>query len=325
MPIKKIELHVHLEGTISPALANILAKRNRCCIPPGVIAPDGQRYMFRDFLHFLSVFDVIAGLIKSPQDYYDITFDYLRTNAQDDVMYIEMMYSPEHAEKMTGIPSIEHLHAIQKAIDDAYQQWGILGRIIICAVRHFGVDAAIKTAKQALIDRLPCVVGFGLGGDELGYPPQLFKGAFAIASEGGLLCTAHAGEFGDAKSMKAAIDCLPIQRIGHGVAAIQSPSLMSMLRDRGIALEICPTSNLVFGVFNSINQHPFAEFLKAGIAVSINSDDPPFVHTTVAREYKVVQDAYHYSDQEMNAVTCMAIQSSFADDHVKAHLLAQVV
>ena len=324
MAIKKIELHVHLEGTISPALAKILASRNHLTVPPGVISSSGDHYLFRDFLHFLSVFDIIAGLIKTPQDYYDLTFDYLRSSARDDVMYVEMMYSPEHAEKMTGIPSIEHLQAIQQAITDAHAQFGIVGRIIIVAVRHFGVDASIRTAERALQERLAAVVGFGLGGDELNFPPQLFKQAFAIASEGGLLCTAHAGEFGDAKSMLVAIESLPIQRIGHGVQAIHSPDLMKLLKDRNIALEVCPSSNIVFGVFKDIAHHPFPDLLKAGISVSINSDDPPFVRTTVAKEYALVQAAYGYSDIDMTNITRSAVEHSFADQDLKMRLLKQL-
>jgi adenosine deaminase len=118
MSIKKAELHVHLEGTITPQLAHILAKRNKLTMPGDLIAPDGQSYLSRDFLHFLQVYDTLAALIKTPQDYYDITYDYLRANALENTIYVEMMYSPDHAEQVSGIPSIEHLHAIQKAIDD---------------------------------------------------------------------------------------------------------------------------------------------------------------------------------------------------------------
>src|SRR5476649_518686 len=118
MSIKKAELHVHLEGTISPELAHKLAKRNKLSIPEGLIAADGQSYLSRDFLHFLQVYDTLAALIKTPQDYYDITFDYLRANALENTIYVEMMYSPDHAEQASGMPSIEHLHAIQQAIDD---------------------------------------------------------------------------------------------------------------------------------------------------------------------------------------------------------------
>ena len=174
------------------------------------------------------MYDTLAALIKTPLDYYDITFDYLRANALENTLYVEMMYSPDHAEQASGIPSIEHLHAIQQAIDDAKAQFGIIGRIILTAVRHFGADAAIRVAKEISQASVPCVTGFGLGGDEINFPPKLFSKAYQIASkEAGLYCTVHAGEFAPASGMIEAIEHLPIQRIGHGVQAIHSPKTIA--------------------------------------------------------------------------------------------------
>jgi adenosine deaminase len=320
MSVKKAELHVHLEGTITPAMAHILAKRNNLIIPDGLIAKDGQSYPSRDFLHFLSVYDTLAALIKTPQDYYDITFDYLRLNALDDTIYVEMMYSPDHAEQVSGIPSIEHLRAIQQAIDDAEHQFGIIGRIIITAVRHFGADAAIRVAEHAAKESVPCATGFGLGGDEINFPPKLFQKAYQIAASSGLYCTVHAGEFAPASGMIEAIEYLPIQRIGHGVQSIHSPDTMNLLKERNIALELCPSSNIVLGLFNDMQQHPFPHFLNAGIKVSVNSDDPPFMSTTLPQEYKRVQEAYQYDDATMNSITAMAIDCAFVDDATKTIL-----
>ena len=324
MSIKKAELHVHLEGTIPPYLAHQLAERNQLIIPDGLIAPDQQSYLSNDFLHFLSVYDTLAALIKHPRDYYDITFDYLKQNALHDTLYVEMMYSPDHAEKSSGIPSIEHLKAIQQAIDDAEKQFGIVGRIITTAVRHFGADSAIRVAEQAAKDPFPWVTGFGLGGDEAGYPPHLFERAYAIAADAGLFCTVHAGEFAPAAGMVEAMNCLPIQRIGHGVNAIYCPETMAMVKDKNIALEVCPTSNIFLGLFPDMAHHPFPRFLEAGISVSISSDDPPFMSTTLAKEYERVQAAYQYSDAQMHTITRMAIEHAFVDAQTKTKLLAKI-
>lgn len=320
MTIKKAELHVHLEGTIPPYLALKLAKRNGMTLPEGLISSDNRSYLYRDFLHFLTVFDTLAAVIKTPQDYYDLTFDYLRANALDDTLYVEMMYSPDHAQQSTGIPSIDNLQAIQQAIDDAENQFHITGRIIITAVRHFGVETVTNVAQQAIKESLPCIVGFGLGGDEANFPPKLFSKAYRIASDGGLACTVHAGEFASADGMLEAIENLPIQRIGHGVQAIHSPDTMALVKDRGIALELCPSSNIALGLFKDLASHPFPAFLDAGIQVSLNSDDPPFMRTTLAEEYRLVQTAYQYSEETMNAITAMAIESSFADTKTKQTL-----
>ncbi|WP_298627778.1 adenosine deaminase [uncultured Legionella sp.] len=324
MNLKKAELHVHLEGTISPDLALKLAKRNKLTLPSGLIASDGTSYLSKDFLDFLKVYDTLAAVIKVPQDYYDITFDYLRTNAQEHAIYVEMMYSPDHAEQSSGIPSREHLAAIQQAIDDAKDQFDIVGRIISTGVRHFGVEACERVAHQAGIDQFPCVTGFGLGGDEAKFPPKLFTKAYQIAADAGLECTVHAGEFDSARGMVEAMEYLPIKRIGHGVNVIHSPDTMAMVKERGIALEVCPTSNIFLGLFKDMNSHPFPKLYEACIKVSISSDDPPFMSTNLAQEYQRVQEAYQYSDDTMNKITRMAIESAFVDENTRTELLNKI-
>lgn len=318
--VKKAELHVHLEGTITPALARVLAKRNQLDLPDGLISQDNTKYVFNDFLHFLTVYDTLADLICVPQDYYDLTFDYLARNAKDDVLYVEMMYSPEHAEKVSGIPSAEHLAAIGQAIQDAEAKHDIVGRILMTGVRHFGADAVTKVAQEAVQSTSPYIVGLGLGGDEAGFPPKLFEKAYRIAAEAGLGCTVHTGEFSDEKGMMEALQYLPIQRIGHGVYALHSKELTALIKERNIAIESCPSSNVRLGLFNDLSEHPFPKFLEAGLQVSLNSDDPPFFDTLVGREYERVQAAYQYDDATMQAITQMALDAAFIDDKTKAAL-----
>lgn len=324
MSLKKAELHVHLEGSIAPELAAQLAQRNKLTLPQGLVAPDGQSYLSKDFLDFLNVYDTLAAVIKVPQDYYDITFDYLKNNALNDAIYVEMMYSPDHAEQSSGIPSKEHLAAIQQAIDDAKDKYNIVGRIISTAVRHFGVEACERVARRAGIDAFPCVTGFGLGGDEAKFPPKMFTKAYQIAADAGLECTVHAGEFDSARGMVEAMENLPIKRIGHGVNAIHSPETMAMVKERGIALEVCPTSNIFLGLFKDMNSHPFPKLYDAGIKVSISSDDPPFMKTNLAQEYQRVQESYQYSDETMNDITRMAIEAAFVDEKTRQELLARI-
>lgn len=321
MTIKKAELHVHLEGTIPPYLAKKLAERNQITLPEGLISSDEQAYLSKDFLDFLKVYDTLAAVIKKPEDYYDLTFDYLRANALENTIYTEMMYSPDHAEQSSGIPSKEHLTAIQQAIDDAEAQFGIVGRILITAVRHFGAEAAVHVADYAGLHPFPCVTGFGLGGDEAGFPPELFREAYAIARQANLECTVHAGEFAPASGMVSAMENLPIKRIGHGVNAIYSPETMVMLKERNIALEICPSSNIFLGLFKNMEEHPLPKFVEAGIACSINSDDPPFMRTTLSEEYKRVQKTWQFSDAIMENFTEMAIKAAFVDENTRKKLL----
>jgi adenosine deaminase len=324
MSLKKAELHVHLEGSITPERAAKLAQRNKLTLPDGLVAPDRASYLSKDFLDFLKVYDTLAALIKVPQDYYDITFDYLRARALEQAIYVEMMYSPDHAELSSGIPSAEHLAAIQQAIDDAKNQFQIVGRIIITAVRHFGAVAAERVAQQTHHDRFPCVTGFGLGGDEANFPPKLFTKAYAIAADAGLQCTVHAGEFAPASGMVEAMKYLPIRRIGHGVNSIYSPETMAMVKDKDITLELCPSSNIFLGLFKDMSHHPFPKFYEAGIKVSISSDDPPFMSTTLGLEYQRVQKSYNYSDETMNDITRMTLKSAFVDEQTRKELLTRV-
>ena len=315
-----MELHTHLEGTITPSMAQRLAKRNGLDLPEGLIAADGTSYLSKGFLDFLKVYDTLAAVIKTPQDYYDITFDYLHARAKEQAIYVEMMYSPDHAEQASGIPSREHLAAIQQAIDDAQHQFAIIGRIIITAVRHYGAEAAERVARNIPQQEFSCVSGFGLGGDEANFPPQLFVKAYEIAAASGVSCTVHAGEFAPAEFMIKAMECLPIQRIGHGVNAIYSEEAMAMVKERDIALALCPTSNIFLGLFSSMAEHPLPKFFERGIKISISSDDPPFMSTTLGLEYQRVQEAYSYNDEKMNRITRMAIDAAFVDATIKKEL-----
>ncbi|QDQ39812.1 adenosine deaminase [Legionella geestiana] len=322
--IPKAELHVHLEGTISPDLARRLAARNQLSLPENLISQDGTSWLSNDFLHFLGVYDAVAAVIKAPRDYYDITLDYLQASSAEGVIYTEMMYSPTHAEMSSGIPSREHLAAIQQAVDDAEARFGITGRIIVTAVRHFGAEAAERVAREGVENREACVTGFGLGGDEAGFPPHLFTKAYAIAHEGGLACTVHAGEFAGAEGMNEAMDTLPIRRIGHGVRAYCSPETIARLKDLDIALELCPTSNVFLGLFKDLESHPFPALMKSGIKVSLNSDDPPFMRTTVGNEYAIAEKVFGFSESTLCAITTMALEAAFVDEATRARLLSKV-
>ncbi|MDQ5883841.1 MAG: adenosine deaminase [Pseudomonadota bacterium] len=323
--IPKAELHVHLEGTIRPEIAKNLALRNHLNFPNHLLDHSQFFYRSNGFMDFLKAYDELAALIRQPQDYFDITYDYLKQSALKGVIYCEMMYSPDHAEKVSQIPSREHLIAIGEAILKAQNDYGIIGRIITTAVRHFGVEACEKVALHAKLEPFSFVSGFGLGGDELGFPPQLFKKTYDMARDAGLKTTVHAGEWGNAQSMKTAINICQVDRIGHGVRAIEDENILSMLKDLQIPLEICPTSNVVLGIYPRIEDHPFPLFMAQGIMVSINSDDPPFMSTTIDKEYDLVQKTFQYSDETMKAISRQAIEVAFIDKDLKTELLKKII
>lgn len=255
--VLKIELHTHLEGTAPPSLIRKIAARNKVALTNDLFTEDGNHFAWDNFLDFLNAFDKATKAIKKPIDYYDITYEYLKAAAKENTIYAETMYSPEHAERASNIPSIEHLHAIQQAVDDAKAKYNIIGSILITAVRHFGVDAVNKVANHAAQVNLPCIKGFAMGGDEAGFPPAQFKRAYQIASESGLGCTVHAGEICGPQSIIEALDNLPVTRIGHGVRAIEDPRLLARIKGNNIHLELCPTSNICTRVYQDLKSHPF--------------------------------------------------------------------
>jgi adenosine deaminase len=319
--LAKAELHVHLEGTAPPALVRRIAERNDLPLPDGLLASDG-RFRYSDFLDFLRTYDMAASVIRTPEDYRDITYEYLRECAQGGAIYVELTASPDHA-ALVGLSDEEHLRGIAQGIDEARRDHGIEGRILISAVRNFGVRQALRVAHHAAERPHPYVVGFSMAGDEENFPAGDFAEPFAIAAGAGLGCTIHAGEWAGPDSVRAALK-LPIDRIAHGVRAIEDPELVDELAAREIVLECCPTSNVVLGVYPSYDDHPFTRLRDAGVKVTLASDDPPYFGASIAGEYQVGAERMGLSEDDLRDITRTAIDAAFCDDDLKATLRARV-
>jgi adenosine deaminase len=320
-PSPKVELHVHLEGTAPPELIGRLAARNGLEVPAGLL-DHADRFTYADFLDFLSAYDTAASVIRTPEDYRDITYEYLRSCAQEGAIYVELTASPDHA-RLVGLTDEEHLAGIAQGIDDA-RAHGIEGRILISAVRNFGVEQALRVAEHAAERPHPYVVGFSMAGDEAGYPPHLFAEAYRIVAEAGLGCTVHAGEWAGPESVRGALE-LPITRISHGVRAIEDPALVEELADRGTVLECCPTSNVVLGVFNSYESHPLPALRDAGVRITLGSDDPPYFGATIGGEYEIAAQRLGFDDDALRQITATAIDAAFCDEPLKNTLREQLV
>jgi adenosine deaminase len=318
--IPKAELHVHLEGTAPPGLIRRIAQRNGLPVPDGLFDGD-ERFVYGDFLDFLRAYDDAASVIRTGEDYRDITYEYLRSCADEGAIYVELTASPDHA-ALVGLSDEEHLDGIARGIDDA-RAHGIEGRILISAVRNFGVEQALRVARHAAERPHPYVVGFSMAGDEENFPAHLFAEAYAIAADSGLGCTMHAGEWAGAESVRAALE-LPITRIAHGVRAIEDPELVAELADRGIVLECCPTSNVVLGVFGSYEEHPLRPLADAGVRVTLGSDDPPYFGASIGGEYEIAQQRLGFDEERLKAITATAVDAAFCDDRVKTALAAKL-
>ena len=319
--VPKVELHVHLEGTAPPDLIRRIAERNGLELPEGLLAaPD--RFAYRDFLDFLDTYDKAASVIRTTEDYRDITYEYLVKCAREGAIYVELTASPDHA-RLVGLTDGEHIEGISRGIDDARRDTGIEGRILISCVRNFGVEPALRVARYAAERTHPHIVGFSMAGDEENYPPAAYADAFRIAADAGLGCTVHAGEWAGPESVRGALE-LPVSRIGHGVRSIEEPELVEELAERGTYLECCPTSNVVLGLYPSYDEHPLPRLAGAGVRVTLGSDDPPYFGASIGGEYEICREHFAFGDDDLRAITRTAIEAAFCEEPLKQRLIETV-
>jgi adenosine deaminase len=319
--VSKAELHVHLEGTAPPGLVARIAARNGLPVPEQLLGNDG-RFRYSDFLDFLRTYDLAASVIRTGADYRDVTYEYLAACANDGAIYVELTCSPDHA-ALVGLSDEEHIDGIARGIDEARRDHGVEGRILVSAVRNFGVEQALRVARYAAERPHPYIVGFSMAGDEENYPAGDYAEVFEIAAGAGLGCTVHAGEWAGAHSVWAALE-LPVTRIGHGVRAIEDPRLVEVLAERGIVLECCPTSNVVLNAFPSYEEHPLPRLREAGVRITLGSDDPPYFGASIGGEYRVCAERFGWDDGDLRAVTRTALEAAFCEETLKMGLMQRV-
>jgi adenosine deaminase len=290
-------------------------------VPDGVFATP-NRFAYTDFLDFLKTYDKAASVIRTSEDYRDITYEYLVSCARQGAIYVELTASPDHA-KLVGLSDEEHLEGIARGIDDARAETGIEGRILISCVRNFGVEPALRVAHYAAERPHPYVVGFSMAGDEENYPPAAYAEAFEIAAAAGLGCTVHAGEWAGPDSVRGGLG-LPVSRIGHGVRSIEDPALVEELAERGTVLEVCPTSNVVLGIYPTYEEHPLPRLRNAGVQVTLGSDDPPYFGATIGGEYALCAEHYDLDHEALRGITRTAIEAAFCEETLKQRLMQTV-
>jgi len=314
----KIELHLHLEGAAPPAFIRGLAREKHLDLA-GIFDARGN-YAFNDFWHFLKVYEAATQTLKTPMDYHRLTLAVLEESARSGVVYCETFLSPDFCGGRDVGAWREYLHAIREAAGMAERDLGITLRGIITCIRHFGPDRARQTARCAAETAGDWIVGFGLAGDEKVGAPKDFAYAFDIAREAGLRLTAHAGEWGGPASVRDALADLAVERIGHGVRAIEDLALVDQLAETGIVLECCPGSNVALGLYPGFRAHPIAELRRRGVKCTISTDDPPFFHTTMALEYQNLHDAFDWDRAEFAAIARTSLDAAFCDANTKARI-----
>lgn len=311
----KAELHAHIEGTASPALALEMAAKHG--VDLAGLVEDG-RYRWSGFSQFLAAYDRIAHLFRSEDDYRRLAFDYLSGLGRDATIYSELTVSLDHA-RAAGLSASAYLDAIASGAAQAQDETGIVCRLIVVGVRHLGPQAVEAVAREAARLRHPLVTGFGLAGDERMYRPADFAPAFDIARDAGLGLTAHAGEFAGADGVRQTLEALKVGRVGHGVRAIEDERVVAQLVEDAVTLEVCPGSNIALGVYPRLADHPLRRLQQAGVRVTLNSDDPPLFATDLSREYALAGDL-GLGPSERMACTRNAIQAAFVDEETRRRL-----
>jgi len=284
----KIELHVHLEGTVRPATLLRIARRNGVALPADSVEELTAIYEFRDFPHFLEIWWLTTGALRTEQDFRQVVVDYAAEAAGYGAVYLEGIFSP--SEPATRGVSYEEVFAgYCDGAAEARESHGVEVALTPDIVRGFPLEAAEETVSHAIAFADRGVVGVGLGGAEDEYPPELYERVFARARDAGLGSVPHAGEAEGPASVRGAIDVLGANRIRHGIRAAEDRGLLRDLAARGIVLDVCPTSNLRTGVVRTPAEHPLPELLGAGVRCTVNTDDPAMFGTDLESEHAAAQ------------------------------------
>jgi aminodeoxyfutalosine deaminase len=283
----KIELHVHLEGTIRPATLLEIARRNQQPLPADTVEGLAALYEFTDFTHFIDVWVLTTNCLRTRDDFRRVVVDYAEQAAGFGAVYLEGIFSPSERVHR-GVAWDEIFGGYTEGAEEAQERFGVTVRLTPDLYRGVPVEVAEECARVSVRYRDRGVVGLGLGGIEAGRPASPYRTAFDIARDGGLGIVPHAGEAAGPESLREILTMDP-DRIRHGVRAVEDPAVLAEIVDRGLVLDVCPTSNLRTGVVGSIDDHPLPRLRAAGVACSISTDDPAMFGTDLGREYEIAE------------------------------------
>lgn len=320
--LPKVELHVHHVGSASPTIVAELAARHPGTVPED---PDALRdfFTFRDFNHFIERYLDVTNLLVTPEDVRLLTYGVAAEMAAQQIRYAELTATPLTS-VVAGIPIEGFVEAIEDGRVAAERDHGIVIRWIFDIPAELLPDASAETARLAVEHGPDALVGFGLGGPEIGTSRLRHVAAFDRARAAGLHSVPHAGESTGPQTIWDALEALGAERIGHGTSATQDPALVAHLVEHRIPLEVCPTSNIATRVVESYARHPLRELVDAGVVVTINSDDPHFFNTTLCREYEIAAALLGLDESGIAGIAKAGVSSSFLPDARKAALTAEI-
>lgn len=315
----KVELHLHIEGSLEPELMFALAQRNNIEIPFKSVEEVRAAYNFSNLQDFLDIYYQGMNVLRHEQDFYDLTWAYLERMAQQNVQHVEIFFDPQgHTERGVAFSTV--LDGISRALEEGRKKLGVTSHIIMCFLRHLSEESAMKTLEESLPYKSR-ILGVGLDSSEVGHPPSKFARVFDKARKEGFLIVAHAGEEGPPEYVWEAVDQLKVDRIDHGNRSLEDEKLISRLVADGTALTVCPLSNLKLCVVKDMRQHPLKKMLSLGLKATVNSDDPAYFGGYMNENYSAVVDALQLERNDILTLARNSIHASFADEARRKKLL----
>ncbi|MDE3131927.1 MAG: adenosine deaminase [Acidobacteriota bacterium] len=308
--LPKAELHLHIEGTLEPALAFALARRNGVELRFPTVEALARAYDFADLQSFLNLYYECMAVLQRPADFTDLADAYLARAARDGVRHVEMFFDPQ-AHTSRGVALDDVVDGLRAAVLEAPARHGTSATLIACFVRDRPVAEALRTL-EGLAGHLDVVAAVGLDSAELGHPPSAFREVFAAAEQMGLRKVAHAGEEGPPAYVWEALDVLGVERVDHGIRAVEDDALLRRLAGDRVPLTVCPLSNVRLRCVDSLEHHPLPQLLDAGVLVTVNSDDPAYFGGYVADNYLAIQRALDLDLDTLAALARNSLTASFA-------------
>ena len=315
----KAELHMHIEGSLEPELMFALAQRNGMALPYPDVAALRSAYVFDDLQSFLNIYHAGTLVLRTEQDFYDMAHAYLARAAFDNVLHAEIFFDTQ-THTGHGVSANVVIDGLHRACVDARAEFGISSALILCFLRHLSEQEAFECLEQVLPQR-DLLLGVGLASSEVGHPPEKFARVFARARALGFRLVAHAGEEGPPAYIWSALDVLKVERIDHGVQALQDAALMVRLARERIPLTVCPLSNLKLRVFPTLQQHNLRQMLEAGIVATLNSDDPAYFGGYVNENFSQTFAALGLTAQHAWQLASNSFEASFIDESLNRQYL----
>ena len=320
--LPKVELHLHIEGSLEPELMFALAERNGVKLPYASVEEVRAAYDFSDLQSFLDIYYAGACVLLTEQDFYDLTWAYLERCQADKVRHTEIFFDPQtHTDR--GVAFATVIEGITRALADGREHLGIRSHLILCFLRHLSAEAAMATLEEALPWR-DRIIAVGLDSAEKGHPPDQFGEVFDRARAEGFLTVAHAGEEGPPEYIEQALDRLKVRRIDHGVRCVEDPALVQRLKREQVPLTVCPLSNVKLRVFDRLAAHNLKQLLDAGLCVTVNSDDPAYFGGYIGENFRATTAALNLDLKDLETLARNAVTASFLDADAREDLMIQI-